>query len=240
MMKTNEQAHQFNDVLMLGSWFSTIPNELRVLLLDSATIVHYRAEQPIFSYGDSTHGLYGVIRGGVSIGRHSEHGKEALLTLIEPPNWFGEITLFDRMQRTHNAHAVGETTLILINGEALDQILDAEPRYWQSFGLLLTSKVRILLDHAEDLAFLSTSQRLAKRLVMIAESYGGWKDRSHRVIKIQQEQLAMMLFITRQTTNQILKELARLQLISLAYGAIEINDLEKLRAYAAASGNEIG
>lgn len=238
-MKIKEQAQQFNDVLMLGSWFSAIPSELRALLLDAATILHYRAEQQIFAYGDPTHGLYGVIHGGVSIGRHSENGKEALLTLIEPPNWFGEITLFDRMQRTHNAHAVGETTLILIKGEALDQILNAEPRYWQSFGLLLTSKVRILLDHAEDLAFLSTAQRLAKRLVLIAESYGGWKDRSHRVIKIQQEQLAMMLFITRQTTNQILKELARLQLISLTYGAIEIMDLEKLRAYAVSSVNDI-
>ncbi len=238
-MKTKKSAHEFNDALMLGNWFSTIPNPLRVLLLDAATILHYHAEQQIFAYGDPSHGLYGVIRGGVSIGRHSENGKEALLTLIEPPNWFGEITLFDRMQRTHNAHAVGETSLILINGEALDQILDAEPRYWQSFGLLLTSKVRILLDHAEDLAFLSTAQRLAKRLVLIAESYGGWKDRSHRVIKIQQEQLAMMLFITRQTTNQILKELARLQLISLAYGAIEIIDIDKLHTYATARCNEI-
>lgn len=239
-MKTKEHAHEFSDLLMLGSWFSAIPAELRKLLLAKAHILHYTDEQQIFAYGDSTHGLYGVIRGGVSIGRHNENGKEALLTLIEPPNWFGEITLFDRMQRTHNAYAVGETALILINGLALDQILNAEPRYWQSFGLLLTSKVRILLDHAEDLAFLTTAQRLAKRLVLIAESYGGWKDRSHRVIKIQQEQLAMMLFITRQTTNQILKELARLQLISLAYGAIEIIDIDKLRIYATANFNEIG
>ena len=56
-MKTKEQAHQFSDVLMLGSWFSTIPSALRVLLLDAATILHYRAEQQIFAYGDPTHGL---------------------------------------------------------------------------------------------------------------------------------------------------------------------------------------
>jgi CRP/FNR family cyclic AMP-dependent transcriptional regulator len=119
-----------------------------------------------------------------------------------------------------------------IKGNILDQILEKEPHYWQNFGQLLTEKLRILLDQAEDLALRTTAQRLAKRLVLFADNYGNWKDRSRRTINIPQEQLAMMLFITRQTTNQILKDLERQGLIKLVYGAIEIIDFEGLGAFA--------
>jgi len=231
-MNLKDSVYHYEGLLRSGRWFGSLPDALRKSLLDSATIVHLSAGQMLFSQDDPLHGIYAVLSGGISIGRHREDGKEALLTLIDPPNWFGEITLFDRMNRTHHAYAVGDTTLIHIAGHTLDQILEKEPHYWQNFGQLLTEKLRIMLDQAEDLALRTTAQRLAKRLVLFADNYGNWKDRSRRTINIPQEQLAMMLFITRQTTNQILKDLERQGLIKLVYGAIEIIDFEGLRLFA--------
>ncbi len=231
-MNPKETAYHYEDLLRSGRWFGSLPDALRNSLLDSATIVHLSAGQMLFSQDDLLHGIYAVVSGGISIGRHREDGKEALLTLIDPPNWFGEITLFDRMNRTHHAYAVSDTILVHIAGNTLDQFLEKEPRYWQNFGQLLTEKLRILLDQAEDLALRTTAQRLAKRLVLFADNYGNWKDRSRRTINIPQEQLAMMLFITRQTTNQILKDLERQGLIKLVYGAIEIIDFEGLGTFA--------
>lgn len=231
-MNPKETAYHYEGLLQSGRWFGSLPDALRKSLLDSATIVHLSAGQMLFSQDDPLHGIYAVLSGGISIGRHREDGKEALLTLIDPPNWFGEITLFDRMNRTHHAYAIGDTILVHIAGNTLDQILEKEPRYWQNFGQLLTEKLRILLNQAEDLALRTTAQRLAKRLTLFADNYGNWKDRSRRTINIPQEQLAMMLFITRQTTNQILKDLERQGLIKLVYGAIEIIDFEGLGAFA--------
>ncbi len=217
--------------LQSGFWFACLPEALRLRMMAEASIVRLEAGQQLFAYGDSELGMYAVVSGGISIGRHSEDGKESLLTLIETPNWFGEITLFDRGCRTHNAHAVGKTVLVEVNGAALDRILSETPSYWQNFGQLLTLKLRLLLDMAEDMALRTTAQRLAKRLVMLAISNGDLTGRSRRVVEVQQEQLAMMLFITRQTTNQILKNLERLGLIKLVYGAVEILDLEGLQRY---------
>lgn len=218
--------------LLTGHWFSGLPEGLRTALLDAATLRRLEPGQLLFAQGDYGHALFSVISGAMGVGRQRDDGKEALLTLIESPNWFGEITLFDRKARTHNAVAISKSVLIEVSGESLDRILVRDPAYWQYFGQLLTGKVRILLDQAEDLVLRTTAQRLAKRLLMLAMSNGELVGRSRRLVEIQQEQLAMMLFITRQTTNQILKNLERHGLIKLVYGGVEILDIDGLQQYA--------
>lgn len=222
-------ASRYVPLLLQGSWFSGISAELRQALLDQAKVMVFSAGQEIFAYGDESQGIYAVVEGCVSVSRCRQDGKEALLTIIDLANWFGEITLFDKQKRTHRASSIGESTLLYIDGQSLEKILSEHPQYWQEFGLLLTHKVRFLMDMAEDLALCSTAQRVAKRLVLIAENYGMWTHQSKRMIDTPQEQLAMMLFMTRQTINQVLKDLARQQLIKLHYGAIEILDLDGLK-----------
>lgn len=222
-------AHRYAPLLLQGSWFSHIAPQLRQMLLDQAKVLVFSAGQEIFAYGDESQGIYAVVEGCVSVSRYRHDGKEALLTIIDPANWFGEITLFDKQKRTHRASSIGESTLLYLDGHSLDKLLSQHPQYWQDFGLLLTHKVRVLMDMAEDLAVCSTTQRVAKRLILIAENYGMWTNQSRRMIDTPQEQLAMMMFMTRQTINQVLKDLARQQLIKLHYGAIEILDLEGLK-----------
>lgn len=213
-------------------WFNSLPKSLRMDMMAAANILHLEQGQQLFAQGDPKHGLYAVVSGGISIGRQREDGKEALLVVIEPPNWFGEITLFDRGCRTHHAIAVSKTVLVEVNGTVLDSILNKQPRYWQYFGQLLTLKTRILLDLSEDMALLNNSQRLAKRLLLMAVSNGELIGRSKRVVEVQQEQLAMMLFITRQTTNHILKDLERNGFVKLLYGKVEILDYAGLKRFA--------
>lgn len=225
-------AHRYAPLLLQGSWFSGISPSLRQTLLDQAKVLNFSIGQEIFAYGDEAQGLYALVEGCVSVSRYRHDGKEALLTIIDPANWFGEITLFDKQKRTHRACAISPSTLLYIDGISLEKLLSQHPQYWQEFGLLLTHKMRILMDMAEDLAVCSTAQRVAKRLVLIAENYGMWTHQSKRMIDTPQEQLAMMMFMTRQTINQVLKDLARQQLIKLHYGAIEILDLDGLKKFA--------
>jgi CRP-like cAMP-binding protein len=66
---------------------------------------------------------------------------------------------------------------------------------------------------------------------MIAAGYGEITP-PRRVLQLPQEQLASMLSLSRQTTNQILKELQGQGILDLRYGEIEILDAERLRALA--------
>jgi len=169
-----------------------------------------------------------VLEGAIRIGAVGTTGKEALLTLIEPPSWFGEISLFDGQPRTHDAYAEGATLLLNVPQPALLALLEREPRYWRDLALLMSQKLRLAFVALEEMSLLPASLRLARRLVMIAEGYG-WASGARRVIHLSQEQLALMLAISRQTTNQILKDLEAQGILRLTYGGIEILDPERLR-----------
>ena len=153
-----------------------------------------------------------------------------MLTLIEAPSWFGEVSLFDGQPRTHDAFAEGASTLLLVPQAALLALLERQPQYWRDFALLMSQKLRLAFIALEQMSLLPAAPRLARRLLMIAENYGEGEPR--RVIHLAQEQLALMLAISRQTTNQILKELQAQGIVRLTYGEIEILDLDRLRQAA--------
>lgn len=232
-MKHPEGIHSYRSLLLTGYWFRTIPAALQDWLVASATLRRLAAGERVFARGAPACGLYAVVDGTISATGVSLAGKEALLTLIEPPHWFGEIALFDGLPRTHDTIAVGPTTVVHIAQAALESLLREQPRYWQAFGLLLTHKLRLSFLVLEDTALLPAPVRLARRLLMIAEGYGECPDTRRRIISLQQEQLAMMLSLSRQTTNQILQDLGANGALRLARGEIEILDIEKLRAAGA-------
>lgn len=217
-------------LLRQGHWFAGLAQPLSLALLEMAQVQHLEAGQRLFRRGDKPSGLYAVIEGAVRVGAVSESGKEALLTLVEPPYWFGEISLFDGLPRTHDAFAESASTLLLLPQPDLLALLERQPQYWRDFALLMSHKLRLAFLALEDMSLLPAAPRLARRLLLIAENYGEGEPR--RVLHLAQEQLALMLSLSRQTTNQILKELEAQGIVRLTYGEIEILDLLRLRQAA--------
>ncbi|WPB81406.1 Crp/Fnr family transcriptional regulator [Archangium violaceum] len=226
---TDEHVRAWRPLILSGRWFQEIPEELGGRLLDAAVVRRLSSGQRLFSRGDQPCGLYCVVEGTIRISGVSESGKEALLMLMEPPHWFGEISLMDGQPRTHDAIAEGATRVLQVPQAALKTMLAQEPRYWRDFALLMSHKLRLMFIALEELSLLPAPARLARRLLMIAEGYGNLREGPRRVIDVSQEQLALMLAISRQTTNQILKELEARGAVRLTYGKIEILSLEKLR-----------
>ena len=223
-------VHDYQARVQQGHWFSALPAALQAALFDAAQVQHLAPGQVLFRRGDKPCGLYAVVAGGMRIGAVSASGKEALLTLVEPPYWFGEISLFDGQPRTHDAFAEGPTTLLVVPQTRLLALLDQQPQYWRDFALLMSQKLRLAFIALEEMSLLPAAPRLARRLLLIAENYGEGEPR--RVLHLPQEQLALMLAISRQTTNQILKELEAQGIVRLTYGEIEILDLPRLRQAA--------
>ncbi|NWL77389.1 Crp/Fnr family transcriptional regulator [Pseudomonas taiwanensis] len=219
------------DLLLTGQWFSLLPAALQDELLAMAQLRRLEPGQRLFRRGDPPCGLYAVLEGAVRVGSISESGKEALLVLVEPPHWFGEISLFDGQPRTHDAFADGQVTLLHLPQAPLLALLERQPSRWRDFALLMSQKLRLAFIALEEMSLLPAPQRLARRLLMIAEGYGGLTVR-RRSIHLAQEQLALMLSISRQTTNQILKELEAQGALRLNYGEIEILDPDLLKRAA--------
>lgn len=223
-------ARAYQARLGQGQWFSALPAALQEALLQAAQVQRLDAGQALFRRGDRPSGLYAVVEGAMRIGAVSASGKEALLTLVEPPYWFGEISLFDGQPRTHDAFAEGPCTLLQVPQASLLALLERQPQYWRDFALLMSQKLRLAFIALEEMSLLPAAPRLARRLLLMAENYGEGEPR--HLLQLPQEQLALMLAISRQTTNQILQELQAQGIVRLTYGEIEILDLAGLRAAA--------
>ncbi|WP_370264367.1 Crp/Fnr family transcriptional regulator [Limnobacter sp.] len=235
------QTPHIHQILMRGKWFSSLPGPLQQALVAQGLVKNFQSGQRLFSRGDCADGLYAVLKGAVQIVGANKHGaedKHVILTLIEPPDWFGEICLFDRQPRTHDAMADGAVSVFHVRQTLLDQLVQDNPTYWREFGLLLTQKVRLIFGAIEDAALLPTPMRLARRLLQMAEGYGMRTDNSvsARTLHVSQEKLSAMLAISRQTVNQMLKEMEQEGLLKLGRGSIEILDLDGLKAKAQTGG----
>lgn len=221
----------WREALLQGHWFKHLPQSLQDSLLALARLRELAPGQCLFQRGDAPCGLYVVLAGAMRVGAVSSEGKEALLTLVEAPQWFGEISLFDGQTRTHDAQAEGAVRLLWIPQAALLALLEQHPEHWRDFALLMSQKLRQVFVVLEQQSLLTAAPRVAHRLLQIAAGYGEM-DAPRRVLQLSQEQLALMLSLSRQTTNQILKSLQQEGALRLSYGEIEILDLTRLQALA--------
>ena len=220
-----------------SAWFRGAPEPLRDGLRAAGRVRTLQAGERLFMRGDPDDGLYCVLEGAVRVGAASVAGREALLAVVGPVQWFGEIALFDGGARTHDAYAERDATLFHVPRAALVALLDATPAYWHAFGLLLAQKLRLAFDAIEESALLGASARVARRLLLLSNEYGEaaathGASRSRLVINVPQEDLALMLALSRQTVNQILRQFEREGLLALRYGEIEIVDAAGLTAQA--------
>jgi CRP-like cAMP-binding protein len=230
-MTVSFSSNELAALLERSAWFRSAPGALQIQLIEAGRVERLAAGQRLFSRGDADDGLYCVLDGLMRIGAASSAGKEALLAVIEPVNWFGEIALFDNRPRTHDAYAERDAELFHVPRAALAALLERMPAWWHVFGLLLTQKLRLAFDAIEEAALLPAAQRVARRLLLMAGGYGELGT-FRRVLKVPQEDLAMMLALSRQTINQVLKQFETQGALKLGYAEIEIADVRKLGALA--------
>ena len=85
-------------VLQTGRWFAHLPPDFAQPLIAMAHLRLLQTGEALFLRGDAPCGLYAVVRGAISIsgtGGRPHEARAALLTRLEPPHWFGEISVFD-------------------------------------------------------------------------------------------------------------------------------------------------
>jgi CRP/FNR family cyclic AMP-dependent transcriptional regulator len=191
---------RYRSQLETTPWFRGLPVELRDYLVSHATLITLEKGQFLYRRGDRSYGLYAVLGGALAIGTVGADGKEALLAVLGPTAWIGEISLFDGLPRPNDVTAVSRTLLLHVPEPALQGLLDSTPRYWRDFALLMTQRLRVSFENAEAMTLLPAAQRVANRLLMIAGGYGGLNASQSR-IRVSQDSLASMVSLSRQTIS---------------------------------------
>ena len=151
--------------------------------------------QLIISQGDAADAVFYVQTGQVKLTVPSEQGKEAIIAMLEPGNFFGEGCLAGQLMHMATATAVKKSTLVRIDKQAMLRVLHDEPSFSELFLThLLSPNIRIQADLVDRL-FNSSEKRLARILLLMAHL--GREGKSEAIIpKISQEMLAKMVGTT--------------------------------------------
>jgi len=230
-MPLTPNFQNYRALLERGRWFSLLPEARREQLLEQALLQKLPAGATVFRRGDPNAGLYCVIDGAVRIGTIGAGSREALLSVLGPSQWFGEIAFLDGGARTHDADAKVALTLLLVPRAALERLLAEDPSWWRHLGQLLAEKVRALFASIEDMSMLPAPARVARRLLAMARGHGMMAPGAEqRMVSLNQDQLGAMLSLSRQTVSEILRDFEARGLVKRHYGAIELLDRSTLEA----------
>jgi CRP/FNR family transcriptional regulator, cyclic AMP receptor protein len=220
----------YAELLRAGRWFRGIPAPFQEALLAMSHVRRVSAHEILFSRGALATEMFAVLEGKLRVSsRDTPESREVVITLVEPPSWVGELGLFDDVPRSLDLSAQVDSVVLHVPRAPLHALLEAEPRYWQDFGKLLTAKLRLAFLGMADAATSTVEERVSRRLAMMVDGYGEWADRTYPVVKVTQETLATMVASSRQSVNGALRALEAAGLVKISYGGIEVLDVERLR-----------
>ncbi len=186
----------------------------------------------IFREGDPGQVLYLVQSGQVRIYVNGLDGSETSVILFgRPGDIFGELAVIDGLPRSATAIALDKTLLYTISRENFRQHMQRFPQLALNFMKELTHRVRYNTRQMDSLATLPVSQRLARKLLELAQDYG--RIEADNVIidmTLTQTNLASLIGATRESTNKILRDFRERCFIWFENGRIIILDADALRA----------
>jgi CRP/FNR family cyclic AMP-dependent transcriptional regulator len=193
--------------------------------LDSAGVSkkmkEFQKAATIFSQGDPADTVLYIQKGSVKLTVVNESGKEAVIAILAPGDFFGEGCLAGQSVRIGNAVALHTSALLLIDKKEMLKVLHEQHAFSDRFiKFMLARNVRIEEDLVDQL-FNSSEKRLARTLLLLARY--GKEDSPHGVLKnISQETLAEMIGTTRPRVNFFMNKFRKLGFIKYN-GSIEIN-----------------
>ena len=193
--------------------------------LDSAgvarRIVEYRKSQKIYSQGEQAKNVLYIQKGRIKLSVVNEVGKEAVVALLGPGDFFGEGGIAGQAVRMGTATAITPTTLLVIEKKEMIRVLHAEPAFSDRFlAYMLSRNIRIEQDLVDQL-FNSSEKRLARTLLLLAR-YGKQDQPQKMLPKVSQETLAEMIGTTRSRVNFFMNKFKKLGFIKYN-GGLHIN-----------------
>jgi CRP-like cAMP-binding protein len=217
-----------------GSWFSKLSPPLRHDILARSVLRRLTDGAMLSARGAPAEEWCGVAKGAVRISSVSLSGKQVTLTYVEPGTWFGDISLFDGLPRTHDANAHGDTTLLVVRKADFRELLAQHSELYDALLRLNCRRLRLMFDTIEDLNTRPLASRLAKQILLLARSYGVAQGDEIRIgLQLAQEDLAQLLGASRQRVNQELKGFEREGAVRIEPTRLVVLSKDKLLALAA-------
>jgi CRP/FNR family cyclic AMP-dependent transcriptional regulator len=186
------------------------------------TLTKFRADEIIYAQGDPAEAIFYIVSGSVKITVLSDQGKEGIIAMLGPDDFFGEGCLDGRRHRASTITTTTVSEIVRFSRDAIKRALADDVEFSQMFFHWILSRTEKLKADLIDQLFNSSEKRLARILLTLANT--GPADASGVIATaITQETLAQMVGTTRARINQFMRKFSKL-------GYIEYNDTIRVRS----------
>jgi len=192
----------------------------------------FRKKEDIFSEGDPPEWFYILMTGKVKITKLSQDGREIIIELISPPDFFGGFAVMKGFPYPANAIAMEDSDILKISRPNLLKIIDRFPNIMYEITSSLGERTREFHDTLKNIALDRVESRIAALLLKLADKIGEKKNDESIFIdmRLTKQDIAEMVGTTVETTIRVMSRFKRSGLVSDDSGKIIIRDIEKLKS----------
>lgn len=179
---------------------------------EGRSILHCEKGRVVFCQGDPADSVYYIVKGRVELTIVSLQGKQAVVGILGPRDFFGEPCLAGCHSRIATAKAIAPSSLMRIAKAVMTHLLHHEPSFAEFFASCLLSRNIRLEEDLTDELLNSSEKRLARALLLLA---GIGKDGKLEAVipRMSQETLAGMIGTSRQRVNFFMNRFKKLGFI---------------------------
>jgi CRP/FNR family transcriptional regulator, cyclic AMP receptor protein len=229
--KTQQTLQEARRLLGGCVLFRGLSDTDRTTLVTQARIRTLASGDPIFLMGDPGDSMMAVLKGTVRISAPSPEGKEIVLAIMQPGEFFGEIALLDGKERSADAKAMTACTLAVLDRRDVLAFLEHNRDAWFRIIEVLCERLRRTTVQITEVALLELPIRLAKALLRIAAVQPGATGQEASV-RLSQRELGHIVGATRESVNKCLREWQRSKIVQTDGNSIAILDHDALQALA--------
>ena len=225
---------QLAKALRRSTLFRRLDANALTALAAKVIVAQYAVGDVIFSKGSRGDRMMIVLTGRVKITTHSRDGHEAIIDIVYPGEAFGEVSLLDGRERSADAVALGDSTLLVVKRNAFRDCIDQYPQFAIEVIDVLCERLRETTTFLEETLFLEVPERLFSRLTAVA-TRAGTPNNGKRVRidhELSQEELGQSIGAARESVNKQLHDWKSQGLIDFGRGYVLVHDMKTLRAAA--------
>jgi CRP/FNR family transcriptional regulator, cyclic AMP receptor protein len=175
-------------------------------------VAEFQRREFVFRQGDPCDHIFYIQKGGIKLSIVSNLGKEAVVAVLRPGEFFGEGCLTGLPLRVESAAAITPTTVLAIEKKEMLRVLHTEHAFSDRFiSYMLARNIRLEEDLMDQL-FNSSEKRLARTLLLLAR-YGEENQPQKLIAEVSQEMLAEMVGTTRSRVNFFMNKFKKLGFI---------------------------
>lgn len=220
-METFTPEHQA--LMAANPCLTQIPAHTLQAIVKSVYVKSLSKGQFLHRRGDKAVGYYGVVSGRLRVSAENREGKALTLTFMQKQDWFGEISLVDGVPRTHDCEAIESSELLIIPKTSFEQHLLNDVESLRHITQHICQRLRSVFNLVEQMTIQPLHERLARRLLDLAAL-------DSNLLKINQQELAHMMGVSRQSISKIVLGWAESGWIKLEYNQLTVQQPDQLVA----------